>query len=237
MCGRFGLTRPDRLKLERFGLGGAQNLAPRFNIAPGTDVFAVRERQGVREACVLHWGLVPWWADDPGIGARMANARSDTAFVKPAFRDAMRHRRCLIPADVFYEWQQLAGRRQKQPYAVALASGEPFALGGIWDSWKPRGESSREPLDSCSILTTEPNTLLALIHDRMPVIVPERGYSTWLDPHAPVPALQELLVPFPSNEMRAWPISTRVNDAACDAASILEPVEPPAAPAVLDLFG
>lgn len=237
MCGRFGLTRPDRLKLERFGVTGIPDLTPRFNIAPGTDVLAVRERTGVREACQLRWGLVPWWADDPGIGARMANARSDTAFARPAFRDAMRSRRCLIPADVFYEWQEIAGRRARQPHAVTLTTGEPFALGGLWDFWRPKGESTREPLATCAILTTEPNTLLALIHDRMPVIVPESGYQTWLDPHAPVPAIQELIVPYPSNAMKAWPISMRVNDAAFDHASVLDPVERAPEPEVLDLFG
>lgn len=224
MCGRFGLTRPDKLDLHRFGVGTVPDIPPRFNVAPGTDVLVVRERKGVREASLVRWGLVPWWADDPSIGARMANARSDSAFTKPAFRDPMRQRRCLIPADVFYEWQLVAGRKAKQPFAVALKDSEIFALGGIWDYWKPRtGEG--EGVVTCAILTTEPNTLLAPIHDRMPVIVPPDRYAAWLDPRTPVPAVKDLAKPFPSDAMAAWPISLRVNRATEDDVGILEPID------------
>lgn len=224
MCGRFGLTRPDKLDLRRFGVSAAPDTPPRFNVAPGTDVLVVRERKGAREASLVRWGLVPWWADDPSIGARMANARSDSAFTKPAFRDPMRQRRCLIPADVFYEWQVVAGRKAKQPFAVALKDSEIFALGGIWDYWKPK-DGEGEGIVSCAILTTEPNSLLAPIHDRMPVIVRPDRYAAWLDPRTPAPAVKDLAQPFPSDEMAAWPISLRVNRATEDDVGILEPID------------
>ncbi len=234
MCGRFGLSRPDKLKLERFGIPSLPpDLGPRFNISPGTDVLVVRAREGEREASLMRWGLVPWWADDPAIGARMANARSDTAFSKPAFRDPMRKRRCLIPADVFYEWQGVRGRRGKQPFAVMLKSGEPFAFGGIWDDWRPK--DGGEGIATCAILTTEPNVLLAPIHDRMPVIVPTRRFATWLDARTPEPAIQELVQPYPSERMQAWPISTRVNAVEQDDAGILDAENTPPVTEQLEL--
>jgi putative SOS response-associated peptidase YedK len=224
MCGRFGLTRPDKLDLRRFGVATAPEVPPRFNVAPGTDIVVIRERKTGREASLVRWGLVPWWADDPAIGARMANARSDSAFTKPAFRDPMRQRRCLIPADVFYEWQVVEGRKAKQPFAVALKDSEIFALGGIWDYWKPKNGEG-EGMVTCAILTTDPNTLLAPIHDRMPVIVRPDRYAAWLDPRTPMPAVKDLVQPFPSDEMAAWPISLRVNRATEDDVGILEPVD------------
>jgi putative SOS response-associated peptidase YedK len=221
MCGRFGLTRPDKLDLRRFGVTSAPEVAPRFNVAPGTDILVVRERKAAREASLVRWGLVPWWADNPAIGARMANARADSAFSKPAFRDPMRQRRCLIPADVFYEWQVVAGQKAKQPYAVAMRDSEIFALGGIWDYWKPK--DGGEGMVTCAILTTDPNTLLTPIHDRMPVIVPADRYAAWLDPRTPEPAVKDLVQPFPSDAMAAWPISPRVNRATEDDVGILQP--------------
>jgi putative SOS response-associated peptidase YedK len=153
----------------------------------------------------------------------MANARSDTAFTKPAFRDPMRQRRCLIPADVFYEWQVIPGRSPKQPFAVALHDAEIFALGGIWDYWRPK--EGGDGLVTCAILTTDPNTLLTPVHDRMPVIVRPERYSAWLDPRTPAPAVRDLMQPYPSEEMRAWPITRRVNKASEDDAGILVPAD------------
>ena len=236
MCGRFGLSRPERLKLERFGVIGFPELHPRYNIAPGSQVLVIRERKLGREAAELRWGLVPWWADDVSIGARMANARSDTAYAKPAFRDPMKLRRCLIPADVFYEWQAVAGERRKQPYAVALKSREPFALGGIWDFWKPKGGDVDSGVSTCAILTTDPNTLLSPIHDRMPVIVPGGRFAAWLDARTPEPAVRDMVQPFPSDELAAWRISTRVNKADADDAGLLEPAEDLPASGELNLF-
>ena len=211
MCGRFGLTRVDRLDLQRFGIEHLPTLSPRYNISPGDQVLVVRLRDGVRQAEFLRWGLVPWWATDPAIGGRLANARSDTAFEKPSFRDAIRARRCLIPADLFYEWQGLPGQRRKQPYAVRLRSEEPFALGGIWESWRPKGGG--DGLTTCAILTTAPNMLMLPIHDRMPVIVPPERFRAWLDPRTPSPAIADIMqASYPSDDMEAWPIGLRVNN-------------------------
>jgi len=225
MCGRFGRTRPDKLDLRRFGVSvDAPHLAPRFNIPPGDQVLVVRERKGERVADLVKWGLVPSWAKDPSIGHRMANARSDTALSKPSFRIAMQKRRCLIPADVFYEWQEIIGQRRKQPWAVTLPDGAIFALGGLWEYWKP--PEGGDALVSCTVLTTEPNNLLEPIHDRMPVIVQPERYRRWLDPMTPLPAVQDMTRSYPSELLRAWRITTLVNDPEVDDESVLMPVEP-----------
>lgn len=223
MCGRFGLTRPERLDLERFGISEFPPLVPRFNIAPGSDILVVRERDGRRIADTVRWGLVPSWARDPSIGNRMANARSDSAFEKPAFRGAMKGRRALIVADVFYEWQVVPGQTRKQPHAIRFRSGEPFAMGGLWEYWRPRGEEG-EGIVSAAILTTEANAIMAGIHDRMPVIIPADRYDAWLDPRTPAPALRDLMQPCPSEWLDAFPISLRVNNPRADDERVLEPV-------------
>jgi putative SOS response-associated peptidase YedK len=220
MCGRFGLSRPERLDLQRFGVTALPPQPPRFNIAPGTEVLAVREVDGVRRGDLLHWGLIPFWAKDPGIGDRLANARADSAFEKPAFRAAMRARRCLIPADVFYEWQVVPGQKRKQPFAVRMRDAEPFALAGLWEFWKPA--EGGDGIASCTILTTDANTMMTPIHSRMPVIIPQARYRAWLDPHSAVPAVTELLQPYPSDEMDAWPISLRVNNPRSDDPGLLD---------------
>lgn len=221
MCGRFGLTRPERLDAVRLGVAALPRLAPRYNIPPGSDVLVIRERRGERRADLLRWGLVPHWASDPSIGHRMINARAESAFDKPAFRGAMQDRRCLIPADVFYEWQAVPGRRQKQPFAVSRSDGEPFQFGGLWEYW--RSADGGEGLATCTILTTESNERLAPVHDRMPVIVPEEQYETWLDPKTSPAAVRRLLAPYPSERLSVWRITRRVNDPAADDASVLEP--------------
>lgn len=222
MCGRFGLTRPERLDLERFGIHELPALVPRFNITPGSDILAVRERDGGRIADLVRWGLVPAWAKDPSIGARMANARSDTAFQKPSFRNAMKSRRCLLLADVFYEWQSVPGEARKRPHAIRHPEGEVFALGGIWEYWKPK-DGEGDAIVSAAILTTDANALMAPIHDRMPVIIPQEEYANWMDPRTPAPALQDLMKPWPSEWLEAFAISTRVNNPRFDDASVLEP--------------
>jgi putative SOS response-associated peptidase YedK len=229
VCGRFGLTRPERLDFARLGVGALPPLAPRYNIAPGSDVLVVRQRKGERRADLVRWGLVPHWATDPSIGNRLINARAESAREKPAFRAAMLARRCLIPADVFYEWQAVAGRRRKRPFAVRLKADEPFALGGLWEYWRP--DPSSQGLASCTILTTEPNELLRPIHDRMPVLVPPEQYDAWLDPGTAESAIDALLRPFPAEEMRAWPITLRVNDPDADDETVLVPDAVGGAPA------
>lgn len=232
MCGRFGLTRPERLDLQRLGVDALLPQAPRFNIAPGSQILAVRERDGGRIADLVRWGLIPSWARDPDIGSRLANARADTAFDKPAFRSAIRNRRCLIPADVFYEWQVVPGEKRKQPYAVRTRDGEPFAMAGLWEYWQPRdvggeaGDEGAEGIVSATILTTDPNALMAGIHNRMPVIIAPGAYDAWIDSRTPAPALRDLMQPCPSEWLEAYPISLRVNNPEVDDARVLEPTVP-----------
>jgi putative SOS response-associated peptidase YedK len=223
MCGRFGLTRPDKLDLQRYGIDEIPPQTPRFNIPPSSDILVVRERKGVTEAEMIRWGLVPSWAKDPSIGNRMANVRSDTALEKPTFRAAMQKRRCLIPADVFYEWQDVPGQKRRKPYAVALRDGEIFALGGIWEAW--RAKESGEWVITCAILTTEPNELLATIHDRMPVMIRPEDYRAWIDPSVQMGDVSRLVAPFPAEEMRTWEIGLLVNDPKTDDARVIAPVD------------
>lgn len=223
MCGRFGLTRPEALKLERFGITELPPLVPRYNIPPSSDILVVRERNGVTEAEMIRWGLVPSWAKDPSIGNRMANVRSDTALEKSSFRAAMQKRRCLIPADVFFEWQDVPGQKRRKPYAVALNGAEPFALGGLWEAW--REKEGAEWLITCAILTTEPNALLAPIHDRMPVIVRVEDYRRWIDPETPAARVGKLVDPYSAEEMKAWEVGLLVNDPKTDDARVIAPVE------------
>jgi putative SOS response-associated peptidase YedK len=222
MCGRFGLTRPDRLDLQRFGVGEIPPQVPRYNIPPGSDILVVRERKGVPEAEMIRWGLVPSWAKDPAIGHRMANVRSDTALEKSTFRAAMQKRRCLIPADVFFEWQDVPGQKRRRPHAVALNDGEIFALGGLWEAWRPKEGGGW--VITCAILTTEPNELLAPIHDRMPVIVRAEDYARWIAPETVMADVRALVQPYPPSDMRAWEVSLLVNDPGTDDARVIAPV-------------
>lgn len=225
MCGRFGLTRPEALKLERFGISELPPLVPRYNIPPSSDILVVRERKGVTDAELIRWGLVPSWAKDPSIGNRMANVRSDTALEKSSFRAAMQKRRCLIPADVFYEWQDVPGQKRRKPHAVAIRDGEIFALGGLWEAWREKDGGAW--LITCAILTTEPNELLAPIHDRMPVIVQADDYARWLAPATSEPEVKRMVESFPSELMRAWEVGLLVNDPKVDDARVLTPTSDP----------
>ena len=223
MCGRFGLTRPEKLELERFGITEHPPQVPRFNIPPSSDILVVRERKGVTEAEMIRWGLVPSWAKDPSIGNRMANVRSDTALEKSSFRSAMQKRRCLIPADVFYEWQDVPGQKRRKPYAVALNGGEIFALGGLWEAWRPK--EGGDWVITCAILTTEPNEILAPIHERMPVMIQPDDYEGWLSPSTGMEEVRRLVSPYSANEMRTWEISLLVNDPKTDDARVIAPVD------------
>jgi putative SOS response-associated peptidase YedK len=178
MCGRFTLRSSGEAVAEAFGLAEAPDLFPLFNIAPGQPVAVVRQKQQAqgRELAFLRWGLVPAWADDPSVGDRLANARSEKVAAKPPFRRAFRSRRCLVVADGFYEWRRTTGR--KQPYFVGLQGDRPFGLAGLWERWDKHGG----PVESCTILTTDANELMRPIQERMPVILPPDQYDLWLDP-------------------------------------------------------
>ncbi|MTD43212.1 hypothetical protein GKE82_02545 [Conexibacter sp. W3-3-2] len=236
MCGRYTLAATNPALLwERFAVASDIEIRRRFNVAPTDDVVAVTtDREGTPRGSVLRWGLVPFWAKDPKIGARMINARAESVADKPAFRDGFAQRRCLILADGFYEWRPPdpsdAGSR-KQPFHITRADGEPFAFAGLWATWRPAGaDPELEPLRSCTIITTTANPRIADIHDRMPVILPSReAERTWLDHGTPAPVLHELLAPLPAPQTAARPVGFAVNDARHDAPDCLDP--PPQQPA------
>ena len=223
MCGRFTLaaTTPGELR-QRFPLGESVEIRRRFNVAPGDRVLAVRVHEGAATGDLLRWGFVPPWADDPAVGFKMINARSETVAEKPAYRDAFRSHRCLIVADGFYEWRREGGR---QPFHITRARGEPFAFAGLHTSWKdPQGEWLR----SCTILTTQANEAIASIHPRMPVILAPEDEAVWLDPETPAHHLQALLHPLAVADTRARPVSKAVNDARYDGPECLaDPVPEP----------
>ncbi len=229
MCGRYGLGSPGKtgeLPLAPALLHEVQAVGARWNIAPTQVVAAVvSDRDGVRSAW-LRWGLIPSWAKDPSIGQRMINARSETVHEKPAFRTALRARRCLVLADLFYEWQAVAEsdkKPRKQPWCVRLHNNMPFAFAGLWETWVDR--ATGEPVESVTLLTTAANSLMARIHDRMPVILPSDGYTTWLDQAAPVNTVRELLTPFDATAMQAWRVSTHVNTPSNDDAECVAPLD------------
>ncbi len=227
MCGRFTLTSTPELLARRFGLEEPPSeLVPRFNIAPNQDVATIRAREdGTRVLEMRRWGLVPAWARDPKIGNRMINARSETVSEKPAFREAYRRRRCLVPADGFYEWRKLG--KVKQPYRITLADGGPFAFAGLWERWRaPDGQA----VSSFTIITTEANPLLRPIHDRMPVILDPADYDAWLDTAGVGPdQAARRLRPYPDAGLVAVPVSTRVNSPKNDDAACIVPLEDHAA--------
>lgn len=224
MCGRYRLSRRKQLVEEYFdSVSGEEEWTPRYNIAPTQPVPVIRQnpKEPVRELSLMKWGLIPSWAPNPSVAAKMINARSETASTKPAFRDALQSRRCLIPADGFYEWAKTG--KVKQPYCFEVNDGELFAFAGIWDRWKdPIGNWVK----TCSILTTTPNAVTSAVHDRMPVILDPDGYELWLDPGMNnVTAATDLLKPYDARQMRCYPISTRINRVANDDAECSAPVE------------
>ena len=228
MCGRFTLRTPLKEVAEAFDLSPqaferAGGWRPRFNLAPTQEVAAVRlgDRENSREVAWLHWGLVPAWTGDPSIGGRMINARCETVATRPAFREAFRHRRCLIPADGFFEWKR--GAKPKQPYYLRLKDDRPFAFAGLWERWRKGGLV----IESCAIITTDANELVAPLHDRMPVILDARDYNPWLDPRVDdSEKLGRLLRPYPAERMTAYPVSMAVNSALHDAQECIAPVAP-----------
>ena len=222
MCGRFTLRTPAHRLAEAFGVDALPNLAPRYNIAPTQDVVAIRRGDDGRELAMLRWGLIPGWAKDPAIGARMINARAETVAEKPSFRAAFRQRRCLIAADGFYEWRKTAEapKAPKQPYYIRLESDAPFAIAGLWERWRdPAGAT----VESCTLITTVANRELASIHHRMPVILAPADYDAWLEPRpASAAALHDLLRPYPGAAMTAIPIGRHVNNVRNDDPACIE---------------
>ena len=223
MCGRFAFHSPHETTAQLFELeGGFPTFPPRWNVAPGTDIAVVRiASDGKRELVALRWGLVPSWAKERSIGQRLVNARAETLAEKPAFRTAFRRRRCLIPADGYYEWRIVAGG--KQPYFVQPLAGQLFALAGLWERWVDPG--SGEALETCVILTREAVGIVREIHGRMPVIVPPEAYAHWLDPAADAAGtLSPLLGDETGAGLEAHPVSRRVNSPRNEGVELTEVV-------------
>ena len=226
MCGRVAFYSPHEAVVRLFGLAeDTPEIEPRYNIAPTTYIAVVRDSPDVavtRQLAMMYWGLVPAWAREKSIGARMINARAETLKEKPAFRNAYRRRRALVPADGYYEWMKL-GARDKQPYYIRPASGSPFGLAALWEAW--RDPSTGEPLESCTLVTTAALRSIAHIHDRMPLIIPSSAYAEWLDSkNQDVASLDRLLDPAAAGELVATPVSRRVSNARNQGPHCIEPL-------------
>jgi len=222
MCGRFTLKTPVERLSEKFQFPQIIPLKPRYNIAPSQSVAVVRRLtdDADRTLAMLRWGLIPTWEKDLTKARKPINAKSETVADLPSFRAAFRQRRCLIPADGFYEWKQEGGR--KQPVYIAMKDGEPFAFAGLWEHWE---KPDQEPIDSCVLLTTEPNELLVQVHNRMPVILEPKNYDLWLDPDLQeVSRLKTLLLSYPPDQMTVYPVNLRVNNPKHDDPLCIEPL-------------
>ena len=217
MCGRYSITTPVEALQQAFGFPERPNLAPRYNLAPTQEAPVVRREADGKHLAMLRWGLVPFWAKDVSIGARMINARCESLAEKPAFRDAFRKRRCLVLADGFYEWTSEGGK--KLPWRIGRTDGKPFAFAGLYERWHAE---QPDKLETFTIVTTEANRRLKAIHDRMPVVLSAEAASAWLDPASAAPDLHDLLRPCPDDWLTAVRVSARINsvrndDAACAA--------------------
>jgi putative SOS response-associated peptidase YedK len=221
MCGRITQNLTSDEIAELFGAQDEiQSPGGRFNVAPTQNIVGVAERDERRVVTTYRWGLIPPWAESAKIGVKMINARAETVAEKPAFRSALRKTRCIIPTDAFYEWQR--GGAAKVPHAVVRQDGRPLALAGLWTSW--RDPATEDKIRSCTIITTAANETLSPIHERMPVILPDEVWDEWLDPgNSDVPALQSLLVPSPNDWVRAYRVSTQVNNVRNDSPELLVP--------------
>ena len=222
MCGRFARKSTQEVLADWFGveLEDMPWFAPTYNAAPQSvqPVVRLNRDSGQREVALLRWGLVPYWAKDAKLAYTTINARAEEVAAKPAFREALKKRRCLVPADAFYEWQRLDGKT-KRPHAIALRSGEPYAFAGLWEHWHPREGS---PLETFTIITADANEVTEPLHDRMPVILERRDYDRWLDAGDAARPPIDLLRPYPAEKMLAWPVSNRVGNVRNDDPDLLE---------------
>lgn len=227
MCGRYG-RRADKQRIAEWMQTHSTNvfdetyLAPSYNVAPTDSQPIVRlDRDGQRELTLMRWGLVPYWAKDSKIGFSTINAKSETVTTSPAFRESMKRRRCLVPAEWFYEWAKIDAKT-KQPYAIGLSDGSLFAFAGLWETWKDKASS--QMLMTYTILTTDPNELTEPIHDRMPVILPPKDYQRWLEPGDPSHLPIDLLRPYPAEEMKAWKVGSAVGNVRNNGPGLIEPI-------------
>jgi len=223
MCGRFGLwAEPGQIE-SNFKVQLPHSLPLRYNIAPSQEIPAIRlSNDGERELAMLRWGLVPFWAKEQSTKYKMINARADTVFTKPAYKAAIRRRRCLIPASGFFEWKR--SEQSKQPYLVRIRDTDLFAMAGLWERWED--SETAEVIESCAILTTRPNTVVGNLHDRMPVIIKPESYPLWLDPQIQNQKdLSPLMEPYPDKETVIQPVSKEVNNPANDRPSVIQLLE------------
>lgn len=224
MCGRFSLAIPAERIAELFKTAMLETVRPRYNISPTLPVLGIATQPDTKErrGSLFHWGLIPFWAKDKKISAKLTNARCETLAEKPSFRAAYKYRRCLIPVDGFYEWKREDGR--KQPYYFTMTDGEPFAFAGLWEHWSgPAGEE----LQSCTIVTTRANRLMEPIHHRMPVILEPSDFDFWLDPRVRDPKrLNPLLEPYAGKGLSLFPVSSYVNKAGNEGPQCRTPIEP-----------
>ena len=235
MCGRFTLKTPNPRLQELFGLDDRPHLVPRFNIAPTQSVFTIRASAAaaeLREAVMMRWGLIPFWAKDMAIGNTLINARAETVAEKPSFRQAFSKRRCLIPADGFFEWEKLASGK-KQPWWIRMSDEEPFAMAGLWETWTPKRDATtssdndaRSPrmIHSCTILTINANADMQSLHDRMPVILPVEAWAAWLNAATEKVELQSLLRPYENGRLIRTAVSTIVNRPTVDSPECISPI-------------
>ncbi len=235
MCGRYVTTssRYDLAATFRVDAIDVEEHAPSYNVAPRAQVYAVVERKGERRLEERRWGLVPSWAKDLGIGDRMINARAESVLDKPAYRAAFLKRRCLLPADGFYEWKTLPAvtvgnrtRPKKQPLFFCSPQDTPLAFAGLWEAWKNPADPDAPWLTTCAIVTTAANAFMAPIHDRMPVILASDTWARWLDPATDPSSLVSLLGPAPEDALIAWEVDTRVGNARNDDPDLIVPVGP-----------
>ena len=242
MCGRYvSATPPDQLA-QYFGAEAvippktdddapAKEPTGNYNVAPTQGVYTVYESRGERRLDTFHWGLVPFWAKDPKIGSKMINARAETIAEKNSFKRPFAKKRCIIPADGFYEWKKIEGQKRKQPMYMTTIDGSPFAFAGLWEVWKDKNnlDDDGEPLElySCTIITGQPNEKVAEVHDRMPVMLPPDAWDTWLDrDNHDIEALQDLLVPAPAELIQLRMVSTDVNNVRNNGPSLIEEADP-----------
>jgi putative SOS response-associated peptidase YedK len=227
MCGRYVSTTPVGVLAERFEVEDvkAPDLGERFNVAPTDEVYAVAEgKDGTRRLGTFKWGLVPFWAKDPKVGNRMINARLET--LQSKFKRTLERRRCLIPADGFYEWQDRPKGQKKQPFFIHRKDGEPLVFAGLWEVWHDDDDPDAEPLRTCTIITTDANQVVARTHDRMPVMLPRDAWAAWLDAgQHDLDVVQGLLVPEPPEQLEVYPVSTDVNTVQNDGSHLVAPLE------------
>jgi putative SOS response-associated peptidase YedK len=224
MCGRYVIKTLWQTLVDAFEAVSETmpELFARYNVAPTQPVPVIRRGDdGRRHLDMLRWGLIPFWARDPKALPQMINARAETAALSPAFRDPFRRSRCLMPADGFYEWQK-SGGKTKQPFYIRRKDEAPFAFAAIWDTWQ---EGDAPMIESCALLTTEPNELMKPIHDRMPVIVQPKDYNRWLDTAVPAADVADSLAPYAAMSPAGYPVSTAVNNPRNDGAELIRPAE------------